>query len=106
MNKERSNKPADFAVARSRRRSPVLVCRKCVKRCAAGREIKRDLKRELKQATRNDPARSRIVATSCLGICPKRAVTVASATSLQNGEYLLISNREGVAGALEALLRS
>ncbi|MES2028071.1 MAG: hypothetical protein V4477_02735 [Pseudomonadota bacterium] len=46
----------------------------------------------------------RVVLTSCLGICPKRAVVVASAATLQGGQYLLLSGAEDSAEAVTALM--
>src|SRR5689334_737484 len=90
-------------VARQRRASPVLVCRKCLKRSTEGSDVRRALKRELKQRTcaeRNSP---RLIATSCFGLCPKKAIVLASAHSLGNGEYVLVSDREEVKEALDML---
>jgi predicted metal-binding protein len=91
-------------VARPRRPTPVLVCRKCLKRAEAGREIKRALKSELKQrAQLTGGKRPRVVMTSCFGICPKHAVVLASDATLQRGEYALLFDSEGVAAAADIL---
>ncbi|MDB5626981.1 MAG: hypothetical protein JWR73_2783, partial [Tardiphaga sp.] len=45
----------------------------------------------------------RVVPTSCLGICPKRAVVIASAATLHRGAYLLLADRDGIADAVQAL---
>jgi hypothetical protein len=37
------------AVARSRRASPVLVCKKCLKRNSEGGRLRRELEREIKR---------------------------------------------------------
>jgi hypothetical protein len=69
-----------------------------------GREIRRALKSELKQrAKASGGKRPRVVMTSCFGICPKRAVVLASATTLQRGEYLLLTDSENIAGAVDIL---
>jgi hypothetical protein len=44
------------------------------------------------------------VLTSCLGICPKRAVVVGSAATLQNGQYLLLSGADASAEAVASLM--
>jgi predicted metal-binding protein len=83
-----------------------LVCRKCLKRVSYGPALKRALKSELK---RRSAARGikhpRMVMTSCLDICPKRAVVAASAATLARGEYLLLADVDGSAEAAALLMR-
>jgi predicted metal-binding protein len=90
---------------KSRRRGPVLVCKKCLKRVEGGDKLRRRLKSELK---RNGAAqknrRPRLVLTSCFGICPKRAVVMASANTLRRGEFILLSDAESVEDAAAVLL--
>lgn len=89
---------------RPRRPKPVLVCKKCLTRVPDGGKLRRSLKSELKQRASAQGVKSpRVVLTSCLGICPKRAVVLASAASLQRGEYLLLSDREGLSEAAARL---
>ncbi len=91
-------------VARLRRPTPVLVCRKCLKRSDDGREIRRALKSELKQrAKETGGKRPRVVMTSCFGICPKRAVVLASDATLQRGEYVLLTDSEDITGTVDIL---
>ena len=92
-------------IARSRRASPVLVCKKCLKRSPGGPKIRRELKRELKRRS-GEKKSSRLVSTSCFGICPKRAVVLVSGRSLQDDEYVLVARRREVEDALERLLPS
>jgi predicted metal-binding protein len=92
-------------VARPRRASPILVCKKCLKRVSDGKEIRRELKHVLKEQREGTLKRPRVVSTSCFGICPKRAVVLASAKSLQNGEYVLVSHRRDVEEALKEFLQ-
>ncbi|CAN5377881.1 hypothetical protein BH10PSE10_BH10PSE10_12530 [soil metagenome] len=93
-----------MVVARPRRPTPVLICKKCLKRSDDGGEIRHSLKSELKQrAKASGGKRPRAVMTSCFGICPKRAVVVASEATLKRGEYVLLTNSEGVAGAVDIL---
>jgi hypothetical protein len=91
-------------IARSRRASPVLVCRKCLKRCANGARIRRELKRELKLRSAVKKRAPRLISTACFGLCPKRAVVLASARTLQRDEYLLVSRRGDIQGAVASLL--
>jgi Fe-S-cluster-containing hydrogenase component 2 len=93
-------------IARSRRASPVLVCKKCLKRCSKGARIRRELKRELKQRSAVRKEAPRLVSTTCFGICPKRAVVLASTRSLQRDEFILVSRQRDVQEALENLLPS
>ncbi|MFC7663265.1 hypothetical protein ACFQWF_11720 [Methylorubrum suomiense] len=87
----------------------VLVCGKCAKRQGVDRKrLGRALKRVLKRApsshataeidgtlrkaeTRKTKARKvKIVETGCLGPCPKRLLTVATAASLARGRVVLL----------------
>src|SRR5262245_41238681 len=90
-------------VARQRRASPVLVCKKCLKRSTEGSDVRSQLKRELKQRPRGERKPPRLVATSCFGLCPKKAVVLASAHSLGKAEYVLVSHRDEVEEALDML---
>jgi predicted metal-binding protein len=95
-------------IARPRRPSPILVCKKCLERVSGAKKIRRELKSELKRQRNEAPnERSlkspRLVTTSCFGICPKKAVVLASGKSLQNGEYILVSDCEHVEDALNQL---
>ena len=62
----------------------ILVCRKCSKKLKGGfgADGGQTLVRALKNELRGTPARrsTHLIETKCLGICPKNAVTVLSAT--------------------------
>jgi predicted metal-binding protein len=95
---------SSLVTARLRRPPPVLVCRKCLGR-ADGKAIRKSLKSELKRRSEADGGkRPRVVLTDCLGICPKRAVVVASAATLQDGRYLLLADEAASADAIALLL--
>jgi hypothetical protein len=97
-------KPAFIATAKPRRPPPVLLCKKCLKRAANGGAIKRALKSELKELSRaRGEKRPRVVMTGCFGLCPKRAVTAASGTTLARGEYLLLTDEDQAAEAVSRL---
>jgi len=99
-----SKKPS-LVIARPKRPTPVLVCRKCLKRSDEGRAIKRAMKAELKQRSKErGEKRPRVVMTTCFGICPKRAVVMASGATLQRGEYVLVDDREQVAEAVDSIV--
>ncbi|MDO8930957.1 MAG: hypothetical protein Q7U97_01055 [Rhodocyclaceae bacterium] len=81
------------AVTVSSRREPVLVCKKCLKRVPDGRAIKRALKSAVKGPdVAQHGRRPRLVLTGCFGLCPKRAVVVASGTTLHRGEFILLAD--------------
>jgi hypothetical protein len=91
-------------IARSRRAGPVLICKKCLKRSPGGTKIQRELKHGLKQRFSEKKRNPRLVSTGCFGICPKRAVVLASSHSLRDQEYVLVARRGEVDGALDRLL--
>jgi hypothetical protein len=97
-------KPAFIATAKPRRSLPVLLCKKCLKRAANGGAIKRALKSVLKETSRGrGEKRARLVMAGCFGLCPKRAVTAASGTTLARGEYLLLTDEDQAAEAVSRL---
>ena len=98
-------KNASIVTVRPRRPGPVLICRKCLKRADDGSQLKRALKSELKQlAAQAGDKKPRVVAVGCFGICPKRAVVVASPATLQHGDYLLLADADASAEAAARLL--
>ncbi|MFE1600163.1 (2Fe-2S) ferredoxin domain-containing protein [Methylobacterium sp. ID0610] len=67
----------------------VVVCAKCAKRQGSGgKAVRKDLKRAFKR-TRPD-RKVRVVETGCLGLCPKRSLTFATAASLRAGRLVVI----------------
>jgi predicted metal-binding protein len=100
-------KNASIITVRPRRLEPVLICKKCLKRAGDGSRLKRALKSELKRRTvLAGDKKPRIVAVGCFGICPKRAVVVASAATLQRGDYLLLADADASAEAAALLIPS
>jgi predicted metal-binding protein len=99
------SKTPSFVIARLRRRVPVLVCRKCLKRAPNGHDLKRALKGELKRRSRAQcNVKLRLVTTSCFGLCPKRAIVAASGATLQRGEMLVIGDAAMIEAAAAVLL--
>lgn len=93
------------AVIVSSRREPVLVCKKCLKRVPDGRKVKRALKSAAKGLEVAQPGRRpRLVLTGCFGICPKRAVVVASGATLHRGEFVLLADANQAADAVTVLM--
>ena len=67
----------------------VAVCAKCAKRQGLPKRAIRDrVKAGLKQA--RPGTKLRVVETGCLGPCPKRALAVATGSSVAAGRILLI----------------
>ncbi|PZA09518.1 (2Fe-2S) ferredoxin domain-containing protein [Rhodopseudomonas palustris] len=94
-------------IARPKRPPPVLICGKCLSRVDGGKKLKQALKAELKQAAAGRGGkRPKLVTTSCLGICPKRAAVTASAATLGRGEYVLVEDLKKAAVAVTALMKS
>jgi predicted metal-binding protein len=88
-----------------RRAQPVLICKKCLKHSADGPKIKRALKSELKRRSiAQGTKRPRIVRTGCLGICPKRAIVIATGATLDRGEDLLLADIDSIADAATLLM--
>jgi predicted metal-binding protein len=97
-------KPSVLTIA-PRRPEPIFVCKKCLGRIDDGKALKRGLKSEAKrQSAARATKPPRIVMTSCMGICPKRAVVVASAATLQHGRYLLLADGDSAAKAVAILM--
>ncbi len=61
-------------------KSVVLVCRACEKRSKGPKRLAaKGLAKELRRACRDaHVSRPRVVLTSCLGACPRKAITVAT----------------------------
>lgn len=91
-------------VAKMKRPSPILICAKCVRRADDGRAIRKALKDALalkgETVGRKAP---RLVQTKCMGLCPKRAVTVASGATLARGEMLVVRRVSDLPEAVHVL---
>jgi hypothetical protein len=99
------SKNASVVAVRPRRPRPILICKKCLKRAGQGSRLKRALKTELKRrSVAGNAKKPRVVATGCFGICPKHAVVLASAATLNRGEYLLLGDADGSAEAASILM--
>lgn len=72
----------------------VLVCGECQKRSSGPSKLTaKDVRRELKSTLGKERFRLRIAQSSCLGLCPKKSIAVAAASS--NAPTLLASVRDG-----------
>jgi len=86
----------------------VVVCAKCAKRQGLRPSAVRALlKKAGKQAAQDGSGsrmKLRIVESSCLGPCPKRAIAVATGASLAAGRVVLLDPEAKPADALAAVL--
>ncbi len=97
--------PRSVVTIAPRRSQPIFVCKKCLGRVKDGKALKRGLKSEAKRLSQARKSKQpRIVLTSCMGICPKRAVVVASVATLQKGQYLLLADADSAANAVAILM--
>jgi hypothetical protein len=86
-------------LAKAGRRDLLLVCGECVRRAEGGTATARALKAAAGEAGR--PVR--VVRTACLGLCPKRAVAVASGATLARGRLAVVAGPEAAARAVDLL---
>ena len=99
----------DARSAKTRIAEAVVVCGKCAKRQGLHpRDVRDLLKRAVKRAARDGRlpggTKIRIVASGCLGPCPKRALAVATGASLAAGRILLLDPAASPEDALVAVL--
>ena len=78
-----------------------FVCRKCAKRAERG-GLRTALRDALK--ARTGERRIRVLATGCLGICPKRGVALATPRHLAARQVVVLGNDHPVADAADALV--
>jgi hypothetical protein len=96
---DRKSDPGDLLV-KPRFGGLCLVCGDCQKRSNGPSGLKaKQVRKELRSELRQAPVRLRIVQSSCLGLCPKKAIAASVAT----GDRLLAaeihSEKEAVAVA-------
>ena len=108
---ESSNGGRPLRTARPRWREAILVCGKCIKRHDDGKALRRALrdaakKRAAKGRTDDGTRRRkvRLIKTACLGLCPRRALVVASAATLTKGEVLVLRDEREIEAVLPRLL--
>lgn len=60
----------------------LLVCRECEKRGSGPKDLRsKDVRKVARQCVKAERGRVRVVTSSCLGPCPKKAMTVAFVAS-------------------------
>lgn len=102
-------KPSKTRSAKTRIAEIVVVCGKCAKRQGLRpRDVRDLLKGAAKRAAEGGRlpggTKIRIVASGCLGPCPKRALAVATGASLAAGRVLLLDPALKPEAALAAVL--
>jgi len=79
--------------AKTRYTGAIMVCKQCQKRSSGPKKLNaKDLQQPLKRALGDARLRFRTVQTSCLGLCPKKAIAVAAVTA--DGTSLLAAIRD------------
>ena len=82
----------------------VFVCGKCLKRHPDGKAVRAALKAEARSCAGR--RKVRIVKTGCVGLCPRRALVLASGATLAAGEMLVVRAPAEAAAAVARLLGS
>lgn len=79
--------------AKTRYTGAIMICKQCQKRSSGPSKLKvKDLQQPLKRALGDARLRFRTVQTSCLGLCPKKAIALAAVAA--DGTSLLAAIRE------------
>ncbi len=96
--------PAAQLTAKPPFQAVVLVCRECEGRKNGPEHLdSRQVRKGLKHALRDQKPRARIVESSCLGTCPKKALMVAAMRSGQLIQGLEIQPSDDLAQVALAL---
>ena len=94
--------PEQPPFAKTRYTGAVMICEQCEKRSSGPSKLKaKKLRGPFKDALGDARLRLRIVQTSCLGLCPKKAIAVAAVTP-QAGSVLAAVRRKRDVPALAA----
>lgn len=93
--------PIRARTARAPFREVVVVCAKC-RRKAGGKPLRKTLKRALKSGAWG--RKVRVVETSCLDLCPKRRIAVATGAQLAAGRIAVVDRDAQAEAVLDALL--
>ncbi len=81
-----------------------LVCKACGKRSSGPGKLKpKEVAGLVRQASKKGVVRSRVVLTTCLGLCPKKATAVARVASGTPTRIVAISARKEVDRAVALL---
>ena len=73
----------------------VVVCRQCSKRSSGPPKLKsKQLARTLRETMQTGTRRCRVVLSSCMGLCPKRAIAVACTGGAASGGIWSVGSRD------------
>jgi hypothetical protein len=82
-----------------------LVCKDCRRRKDGPKHLKaRALAKEIKHQTKDSAPRARVVLTTCLKLCPKKATSVAFVTGLKTPRIAAIKSTSQLKKGLSAFL--
>jgi predicted metal-binding protein len=83
----------------------LLVCKACRKRGSGPKGMKtRDVTAELRRGLKSTKPRPRVVTSSCLGLCPKRAVAIAAVAAGSAPRIVAVESVAQLAGVLTQLI--
>lgn len=84
-----------------------LVCKACGKRSSGPKKLKpKEVAGLVRQASKTGIVRSRVVLTTCLGLCPKKATAVARVASGTPTRIVAIAARQEVGRAVALLAKT
>lgn len=82
----------------------LLVCKDCPKRSSGPKKLKaKDVASKARQAAKEQRQRVRVVRCSCLGMCPKGELVIASSRGAES-RVAVVSRLSQIEGAVESLL--
>lgn len=84
-----------------------LVCKACGKRSGGARKFKpKEVASLIRRSAKADATRSRVVLTTCLGLCPKKATAVARVATGSPTRIVAIEARREIDRAVRLLAAS
>ena len=86
---------------RLKREPALFVCSKCLKRASMGKPIRQAIKQELQASRQMTGRKRRLVRVSCLGVCPKQGVVVATPHMIARGEIRVVRDPDQISSLLE-----
>lgn len=88
-------------------KSVVLVCKDCRKRSNGSGKLKpKAVASEARQTTKEAEPRPRVLLTTCLGLCPKGAMTIGVAGAAKGTRVAAVKTLAAVDRAVTLLLRA
>ena len=103
--KEEKDRGVRTRVVRPRWSEALFVCGKCLKRHPDGKAMRHALKGEVKRHAGSDGKRGvRMIKTACVGLCPRKAIIIASAVTLADGNVVLVHISADIPDAVARVL--